>query len=138
MSQASDVRMKSIQRRVLTGDVPPALGHYSHVVELPNGLVFISGQKAWKRPSGELLQGDVAEQTELIFDNLEAILAQVGLSLESVVRIGCHLSQIAEYAAFNEVYARRLGDCRPARTVLGGYQLRDGARVELVVEAYRG
>ena len=138
MSQPFEALGRGIKQFVLDGDVPPVIGHYAHVVELTNGMVYVSGQKAWRGPSGEMAKGDVSAQTELIFDNLEAILAKVGLGLANVIRIGCHLRDISDYEAFNEVYAKRLGKLRPVRAVLGGYELRDGARVELVVEAYRG
>ena len=118
--------------------IPPVRGHYSHAAVLENGLVLLSGQKAWLPETGVLLQGGIASQTEQIFSNVEAILRGLDLPLSSIVRVSCHLANIDDYAEFNETYQRRLGDHRPARTVLGGYRLREGALVELVFEAYRG
>lgn len=117
--------------------VAPPIGHYSHVVELGNGLVYLSGQKAWHPETGKLIAGDVVEQTLLVFDNIERILAAVDLNLSNIVRIGCHLANVEHYEPFNAVYERRLGSHKPARTTLAGYALRGGALVELVVEAYR-
>lgn len=118
-------------------DVPPIRGHYSHAVELPNGFVCIAGQKAWDPTSGNLIAADITTQTGLVFDNIEGILRQLGLRLNDVIRIQCHLADISHYDAFNTVYTERLGEARPARTVLGGYDLREGALVELVVDAFR-
>jgi 2-iminobutanoate/2-iminopropanoate deaminase len=116
--------------------VPPIRGHYSHAVSLPGGLVVIAGQKAWDPVTGELTGEDIIQQTHLVFDNVEAILSACGLSLADLVRVQCHLADVEDYEAFNAVYAQRLGDARPVRTVLGGYQLREGALVELVVDAF--
>lgn len=137
MSQRFSGKTREIKLIDLEEAVPRIVGHYSHVVELPNGMVFVSGQKAWNA-NGSLVEGDVVRQTEVIFDNIVAILSQIGLEMTDVARISCHLSNISNYDAFNRVYTKKLGQHRPARTVLGGYQLRDGALVELVVEAYRG
>lgn len=116
--------------------VPPVRGHYSHLVWLPNGLFYVAGQKAWDPNTGELVPGTIEEQTHLIFDNLIAVLSAARLGLADVTRISCHLAEIEMYDAFNDVYSERLGATLPARTVLGGYQLRDGALIELVVEGF--
>jgi 2-iminobutanoate/2-iminopropanoate deaminase len=116
---------------------PQPIGHYCHAVELKNGLIFLSGQKAWDIETGKLIDGDIEAQTNLIFDIVTNILATMGLGLKSIVRIQCHLATGNLYAPFNAVYAKRLGDHKPARAVLAGYELRGGALVELVVEAVR-
>lgn len=119
-------------------DCPPAIGHYSHVAVLPGGLVLISGQKAWKDATGALVDGGVAVQTKVAFENIRALLRQMGRDLDALVRVSCHLANIEDYPAFNEAYASALGEHKPVRTVLGGYRLRGGALVELVAEAYCG
>lgn len=122
-------------------DVPEGaaqpIGHYAHAVELDNGIVYLSGQKAWDPVTGDLVPGDVEAQTGIVFDNIEGVLRHLGLTLSHVTRISCHLARVEDYEAFNRAYARRLGGHRPARTTLAGYQLRGGAAVELVAEAYR-
>ena len=137
MLQQEEVKQASTTGVVEQG-APAPIGHYSHYVELDNGVVYLSGQKAWKPENGELLQGDMRVQTELVIDNIEAILIGIGLSLDNVTRVQCYLSGEAEYRSFNEVYARRLGDHLPARSVLVNCGLRGGALVELVADAYRG
>lgn len=116
--------------------VPPVRGHYSHVVILPTGQFMIAGQKAWSKETGELTGHHIIEQTELVFDNIASILAQIDCSLDQLIRISCHLARVEDYEQFNEVYARRLGEHRPARTVLAGHDLREGALVELVADGF--
>lgn len=126
-----------ILRTFDTPGAPPVIGHYSHVAVLPGGLVLLSGQKAWIDATGRLAPGGIGAQTEVIFRNIRALLEPLGLGLDALVRVSCHLADIEQYPAFNEAYAQALGPCRPVRTVLGGYALRGGALVELVVEACR-
>lgn len=125
------VRYRSFDR-----GVPPVRGHYSHLVVMPNGLFYVSGQKAWHLETGDLLIGDIREQTHLVFNNLEAILGAGGYGLRDLVRIQCHLADIDHYDEFNDVYTERLAEVQPARTVLGGYDLREGALVELVADGF--
>lgn len=117
---------------------PVPIGHYSNVVELDSGLVLLSGQKAWHPGRGTEIEGDMSTQVGQIFRNIGSLLASVGLGLDSIVRITCCLANIEDYAEFDSAYSRCLGKHRPARVSLGGYALRGGALVELVVEAYRG
>lgn len=127
---------EALQFHMVPGAVPVA-GHYCHACELPNGIVYLSGQKAWEPKTGQLLEGDMAAQVDLIFSNLADILAGLGLGIDSITRISCYLSDVDAYRAFNEAYARNLGEHKPARTVISGCSLRGGALVELVAEAYR-
>lgn len=117
--------------------IPEPVGHYSHVVELPNGIVYLAGQKAWKHGQGTEIEGDITEQTHRVMDNIEAILDSVGLKWTHVTRIHCCLANIDDFEAFERVYSSRLGEHKPARVTLGGLTLRGGAMVELIVEAYR-
>jgi 2-iminobutanoate/2-iminopropanoate deaminase len=105
-------------------------------VERPDGTVLLSGQKAWDM-TGRLVAEDITAQTHRVLDNIEAILGELGLGLDDVARVQCHLADVDHYDAFNAVYEQRLGAHRPARTTLGGAALRGGALVELVVDAWR-
>lgn len=117
--------------------VPAPIGHYSHFVELNNGIIYFSGQKAWDINTRKLIDGDVSVQTNQIFDIIENLLADARLAKTDITRIQCHLAHANLYEQFNAVYAKRLGEHKPARAVLAGYELRGGALVELVVEAFR-
>lgn len=118
-------------------DAVPVVGHYSHACELPGGVIYLSGQKAWDPKTGKLIDGDMTAQVDLIFKNLKEILAALGLELDAITRISCYLADVDAYQVFNEAYAKNLGDHRPARTVISGCALRGGALVELVAEAFR-
>ena len=120
-------------------DMPPmplVRGHYSQLVVLPCGTYHMAGQKAWDPATGVLIAGTLPQQVEQIFANIRAILANHRLDLGSISRISCHLADIHAYDLFNEAYTACLGDHRPARIVLGGYQLRDGALIELGTEGH--
>lgn len=121
----------------LSTDVPAPIGHYSHAAELPNGIVAMSGIKAWKVGKGTQIDGDVREQALLIFRHLDSMLSALALKREDVFRISVHLDSVDDYDDFNSCYSEWLGSHRPARTVLAGYRLRGGAKLELVVDAYR-
>ena len=135
MSISEQVRM--VEFRNFSGGVASANGHYSHLVELPNGVVQLCGIKAWDPTTGALMGHTISDQVEIIFDGVTSILQQAGMDVESITRISCHLASASDYDEFNAAYSRRLGSHKPVRTVLAGYQLRGGALVELVVDAFR-
>ena len=115
----------------------PIRGHYSHASELPNGVIYLSGQKAWTEGKSGPIVGNILEQTHVVFDHLEAILRGLKLELSNVTRLVCYLRCEADYAGFDQVYAERLKDHKPARAVVTGVQLRDDAAVEIVADAFR-
>lgn len=115
----------------------PIRGHYSHATELPNGVIYLSGQKAWRGDTPGPITGDIADQTNVVFDHLESILNGLGLSLRDTTRFLCYLNSEQNYSMFNAVYERRLKEHKPARAVLTGLRLRDSALVEIVAEAFR-
>ncbi|MBM3679850.1 MAG: RidA family protein [Actinobacteria bacterium] len=99
-------------------DGPPHGGPYSHGIRVGD-MVFTAGQGPFNA-AGELVGDDVAAQTEVVLDNIERILAEAGATLDDVVRVTAHLQDLkGDFAAYNEVYARRFGDHRPCRTTVG-------------------
>ena len=116
-------------------DAPRAIGPYvqAQVVRLHGGdlQVFTSGQIALEPASGELVAGGVPEQTAQVFRNLAAVLRGAGLSLADVVKTTVYLTDMADFGAMNEEYARAFGDHRPARTTIAAAGLPKGARVEI-------
>ena len=99
-------------------DGPPHGGPYSHGIRVGD-MVFTAGQGPFNA-AGELIGDDVAAQTEVVFDNLEASLKAAGATLADVVKVTAHLQDLhGDFAAYNEVYARRFGDHRPCRTTVG-------------------
>lgn len=81
--------------------------------------IFVSGQVP-RMPGGQILEGDVAAQTEQVLDNVEAVLAAAGATMADVVKTTVILPHVKrDFAAMNEVYARRFPDPKPSRTTFG-------------------
>jgi 2-iminobutanoate/2-iminopropanoate deaminase len=123
-------------RTIATPDAPKAIGPYSQAM-LTGGQVYTAGQIALDPVSMELVQGDVAEQTERVMRNLRAILEAAGSGMSSVIKTTVYLIDMGDFAAMNEVYARHFGDHRPARSTVAVAALPKGARVEIDAVAIR-
>ena len=121
--------MKEI-RTIATDGAPKAIGPYSQAVAAGE-LVFCAGQVALDPASGDSVTGDVRAQTERVLDNLTAVLAAAGSDLRHVVKTTVYLTDFDDFAAMNEVYAKRFGDHRPARATVGVSALPKGLRVEI-------
>ena len=115
---------------ISTSDAPKAIGPYSQAV-LVNGFLFTAGQIALDPVSMEIVPGGIAEQTDRVFRNLQAVLSAAGLTFNHVVKTTVFLQDMAEFAAMNEVYARFFGDHRPARSTVAAAALPRNARVEI-------
>ncbi len=121
---------------VATPDAPPAIGPYSQAIRAGD-LVFVSGQVAVDVRTGKLAQG-IAEQTRQVLENLKAVLAAAGASLEQVVKVTIFLGRWEDFAAMNEVYASYFGGKPPARSVIQGPRIPAGTLVGLDAVAYLG
>ena len=118
-------------RDAVTGDKPPALP-FSMAVR-GSGLLFFSGQVAEDPATGQLIDGDVAQQTEQVLRNLATALAVAGKDLGDVIRVGVYLTDMSQFAAMNEVYRRHFAAPFPARSAIGVAALPLGAAVEMDV-----
>lgn len=103
---------------------------YSQAIKA-GGLVFVSGQLALKPDHAEIVGDSIQEQTEQVFDNLQAILEEAGSSLDRLVKTTVFLVDLDDFAGMNEVYARRVGDRPPARATVEISKLPSGAKVEI-------
>lgn len=119
--------------KVATEKAPAAIGPYSQAMVVGN-LVFTSGQIAINPASGNIEAADVVGQTEQVMKNLGEVLAAAGASFESAVKTTCFLADIADFAAFNEVYGRYFTS-NPARSCVSAKALPKGALVEVEVIA---
>ncbi len=117
-------------RSVQTDRAPAAGGHYSQAV-IHRGLVYVSGQLPFEPGDDTKRLGSVAEQAEQALRNVEAILVAAGSGLAHVVQMTVYLSDGDDWGTFNEVYARIMGDHRPARAVVPVSPLHYGAAVEI-------
>lgn len=119
--------------KVYTKNAPEAIGPYSQAVKC-GGLVFTSGQIAINPASAEVEAKTIEEQTEQVCKNLTAVLEAAGTSMEKVVKTTCFLSDMADFAAFNGVYAKYFVS-KPARSCVAAKALPKGVLVEVEVIA---
>lgn len=115
---------------VHTDQAPAAIGPYSQGI-IANGLLFTAGQIALDPGSGQVIAGDVVAQTEQVFRNLAAILGIAGASWSSVVKATVYLTEMRDFPKVNDVYARVMGDARPARSTVQVSGLPRGVLVEI-------
>ncbi len=115
---------------------PDPVGPYSVATEA-NGLVFISGQIGVAPGSGSVVEGGVAAEASQIMTNLGAILADLGLGFDDVVKTTIFLADIADFAEVNEVYGRHVAESKPARSTVQVAALPLGVAVEIEVVAAR-
>jgi 2-iminobutanoate/2-iminopropanoate deaminase len=113
-----------------TDHAPAAIGPYSQGV-VANGFVFTAGQVPFDPATMELVEGDVAAQTEQVMKNLTAILREAGTDLSGVVKTTVFLRDMNDFAAMNEVYGRHFGDHKPARSTVQVARLPRDAGVEI-------
>ena len=119
--------------KVYTKNAPDAIGPYSQAMKVGN-LVFTSGQIAINPASGAVEATTIEAQTEQVCKNLSAVLTAAGSSLEQAVKTTCFLSDMADFAAFNEVYATYFTS-KPARSCVAAKALPKGVLVEIEVVA---
>ena len=122
--------------RIYTENAPAAIGPYSQAVVTGN-LIFTSGQIALDPATGVLVDGGIKAQTHRVCKNLEAVLEAAGSSLNGAVKTVCFLSDMADFAAFNEIYAEYFTE-KPARSCVAVKELPKGALVEIEAIAERG
>jgi len=115
---------------VATEHAPKAIGPYSQGIKA-NGLVFVSGQVALDPRTQQLVQGDVAVETERVLENLKAVVEAAGSSLARTVKTTVYLADLGDFAKMNEVYARYFGERPPARATVQVARLPRDARVEI-------
>ncbi|SRR5579871_4446519 len=119
-----------MKKIVSTDGAPKAIGPYSQAV-VANGLAFLSGQIPLDPASGQMVEGDIAAQTERVLENLKSVLAAAGSSLGRVVRTTVYLKDMGEFAKMNEVYGRYFASDPPARATVEAARLPRDARVEI-------
>ena len=121
---------------ISTHDGPKAIGPYSQAIKA-NGMVFLSGQIPLDPASQQLINGDVAAQTERVLQNITGILRAAGSSLAQVVKTAVFLKNMNDFAAMNEVYGRPeyFGSAAPARSTVEVARLPRDVLVEIEVVA---
>jgi len=118
-----------MRRTVQTDTAPAAVGPYSQAVRVGD-LLFTAGQIPLT-PDGELVGGDVRAQTRQVMENLEAVLAAGGSSLQRVVKCTCYLADMNDFAAMNEVYGSYFPSDPPARSAFQVARLPKDVAIEI-------
>ena len=120
-------------KKVATENAPAAIGPYSQAV-ICGEMLFTSGQIPINPKTGAVEAQTIEEQTKQVMENLGAVLAAAGSSFEKAVKTTCFLADIADFAAFNSVYAEYF-TTKPARSCVAVKDLPKGVKVEVEVIA---
>jgi 2-iminobutanoate/2-iminopropanoate deaminase len=115
--KAAQERAAAPMKLVTTDDAPKAIGPYSQAV-VEGGYLFASGQIPLDPKTGEMVGGAIEQSAERVLDNLEAVLKAAGLSFADVVKTTVYLTKAEDFAAMNGIYARRMGENKPARSTV--------------------
>ncbi len=121
-------------KRVNTPNAPQPAGHYSQAV-VYNGLVFVAGQLAIDPSTGEKKLASIEEQTEQALKNVSEILRAASSDLSRVLKMTVYVSDIDLWGKVNAVYARVMGENRPARAVIPTRELHHGFLIEIAAVA---
>ena len=120
-----------MDKKIISTDAAPkAIGPYSQAV-IANGFAFLSGQIPLDPATNQLIEGDIAAQTERVMANLKAVLEACGSSLGEVVKTTVFLKDMGEFAKMNEVYGRHFSENPPARATVEAARLPRDVRVEI-------
>lgn len=119
-----------------TKKAPAPIGPYSQAVEA-GGFLFCSGQIALDPANGQILNGSVAEQAELVMRNISAVLEEAKLGFDNIVKTTIFLTDMADFPAVNEVYGKYFKAQPPARSTVAVSGLPRGVKVEIEVTAVR-
>lgn len=120
-------------KTIHTDQAPAAVGPYSQAIEA-NGVLYCSGQIAINPAEGKIVATTIEEQAEQCCRNVEAVLKEAGTDMSNVVKTTCFLAEIADFKAFNEVYAKHFIS-KPARSCVAVKDLPAGALCEVEVTA---
>ena len=119
-----------MKKVIATKNAPGAIGPYSQAIEV-NGMLFISGQIPINPETGNIVEGGIYEQTEQVMKNLNGILTEAGYTFDNVVKSTCLLSDMANFAAMNEVYGKCFSQNPPARAAFAVRTLPKEVLVEI-------
>ena len=119
-----------------TENAPKAVGPYSQAISMGD-FVFCSGQISIDPRTNEVFTGDIKTQTEMVMKNIEAVLSAAGMGYGHIVKTTIYLTNMADFAAVNEIYAKAFTAEFPARSTVAVAGLPKGVNVEIEVLAHR-
>lgn len=120
-----------------TDHAPKAVGPYSQAVKMGD-LLFCSGQISIDPKTQEVFTGDIKVQTEMVLNNIEALLKSQNLNFKHIVKTTIFLTSMSDFAAVNEIYAKRFSEAPPARSTVQVAGLPKGVNVEIEITAHFG
>ena len=120
-------------KTISTTNAPAAIGPYAQGI-IVNNIFYSSGQIPLTA-QGELVEGDIEAQTNQVFENLKAVLAAAGSSLDQVIKTTVFMKDMNDFVAMNEVYAAHFGEHKPARSAVEVARLPKDVKVEIEVIA---
>ncbi len=121
---------------IYTPNAPAAVGPYSQAIDCGD-LVFCSGQIPLVPATGEVVEGGIEAQTRQIFANIQAVLAEAGLTLANVVKTTVFMTDLGQFGVFNGIYGEYFPENPPARSCVEISKLPKGVSVEIEVIARR-
>ena len=116
-------------KTITTDKLPPAVGPYS-VAKVVDGIMYASGQCPFDPATGAVVGDDIATQAEQAFENIKTLLEEAGSDLTKVIKTTCFLTDMANFGAFNEVYAKYFTE-KPARSCFAVVGLPKGVLCEI-------
>ena len=119
-----------MREAISTTEAPGAIGPYSQAIRA-GGFLFVSGQIPFDPATGAPIDGDIADQTRQVLDNLGGILKAAGASFDQVVKTTVYLADMGDFAAMNDVYATYFSDPAPARAAIQAAALPKNVRIEI-------
>lgn len=124
-----------MKEEIICDKAPNSIGPYSQAIKFGN-LIFISGQLPIDTSTGDLIQGDIRRETEVVLTNLRNILNSIGLDMKNVLKITIYLKDMANFKDINDVYATFFTKPYPARVTMAVKELPKNADIE--IEAIAG
>jgi 2-iminobutanoate/2-iminopropanoate deaminase len=118
------------KKAISTEAAPKAIGPYSQAI-VNNGVAYLSGQIPLDPKTGQIVAGDIVQQTERVFENIKGLLEAAGASFDSVLKTTVFLLDMADFTRMNEVYARYFPQDPPARSTVQAARLPRDVRVEI-------
>jgi 2-iminobutanoate/2-iminopropanoate deaminase len=119
-----------MKQTVSTASAPKAIGPYSQAI-VHNGVAYLSGQIPLDPATGQIVEGDIAVQTERVLQNLKAVLEAAGASFASVLKTTVFLKDMGDFPKMNEVYGRHFSENAPARSTVQAARLPRDVSVEI-------
>ena len=122
-------------KKISTKNAPAPIGPYSQAILVDDKFLFVAGQIPLNPKTGNLVEGDIKEQTRQVLQNIEAILLEVNSTFDSIVKTTVFLKDLNEFAAMNEIYSEFFNTSAPARSTVEVARLPRDVHIEIEVIA---